>query len=843
MKKSLSIIAAAARTSLTSLTIIAALTILTFSTASAQTSTFSDVPSFHDNFNAISYLQGEGTVEGYGDGTYKPGNTINRAEFVKIILESTEETPEGSDCFTDVSNEWYAPYICKAQDKGLVQGYPDGLFRPEQAINFAEASKVISEGLDIPRDELNDEYWFHKYVTALENELAVPTSVATFDEYVDRGEMAEMIYRVETPSDAEETNTYTDMNEIFIAEMLHTYNSCSELESAYLDLVGTRDGFGVLEEGDALLAPSTDTTAQKAAESTTTGGGSDDRSYSTTNIQVEGVDEADIVKTDGTYIYIVKGSTVRIVKSFPPDQLTELDQITFDDPNFWPRDMYVDGNKLVVTGSSSVPYPVPLELTTEPSIYPYYSGGVTKVYILDITDKANVTEFRRLSFDGNYQQSRKIDEMVYLVMNRYGYNLAYDAVTAEEILPYYLDTDDTVAKPLVGCDEIKYWPHSPAFNYLVVVGIPIDTANAEVASEVIVGESNNIYASRDNIYLAGTQYSYDYRISDESTRVYKFSLGRDNIDFIAKGKVPGRILNQFSMDEYDQNFRIATTKGQVWDDANPSLNNVYVLDGDMNMIGKVEGIAPGEQIHSSRFMGNKAYLVTFKKIDPFFVLDMSDPKHPKVVGSLKIPGYSDYMQPYDENHIIGIGKDTVEASEADQLGWSQDFAWYQGIKLALFDVTDPEKPKLMFSEVIGDRGTESPVLNDHKALLFDKEKNLLALPITLAEIPEELKDPNMPDSAYGEITFQGAYVYNLDLQNGYDLKGRITHYDENVVSDLSGFYWYGPLDINRILYIADALYTVSQGMVKSNDLNTLVDIDAVELAPGDDTIYYPEIMF
>jgi uncharacterized secreted protein with C-terminal beta-propeller domain len=224
-------------------------------------------------------------------------------------------------------------------------------------------------------------------------------------------------------------------------------------------------------------------------------------------------------------------------------------------------------------------------------------------------------------------------------------------------------------------------------------------------------------------------------------------------------------------------------------------------------------------------MGDKAYLVTFKKVDPFFTLDLSDPYNPKILGILKIPGYSDYLHPYDENHIIGIGKDTVESE-------SGDFAWYQGLKIALFDVSDFDNPKELAKVIIGDRGTNSPVLYDHKALLFDRERELLVLPISLYEISDEIKEKNNGDPGwtYGEFTFQGAFVYRLSIENGFELRGQITHRNEEVKPQN---YWYGGSsnsDIVRSLYIDNVLYTISNNMVKLNNLENLSEINSLELS-------------
>jgi len=193
------------------------------------------------------------------------------------------------------------------------------------------------------------------------------------------------------------------------------------------------------------------------------------------------------------------------------------------------------------------------------------------------------------------------------------------------------------------------------------------------------------------------------------------------------------------------------------------------------------------------------------------------------LGELKIPGYSDYLHPYDENHIIGIGKDSIEASP--------DFAWYQGVKIALFDVTDFENPKEVSKIIIGDRGTDSPALYDHKAFLFDKEKELLVVPISLYEIDEETKNYYYEESPsmYGSFKFQGAYIYKLNL-DGFTYRGNITHMTESEMSEKDAYWrWYDSDSyITRSLYIDEVLYTISNKMIKMNELSDLNEINSVE---------------
>ena len=298
-----------------------------------------------------------------------------------------------------------------------------------------------------------------------------------------------------------------------------------------------------------------------------------------------------------------------------------------------------------------------------------------------------------------------------------------------------------------------------------------------------------------------------------NTTIYRIQVEGSNLTCAATGKVPGHERNQFSMDEYDGYFRIET---MTWTQDSTTQTNLYVLDMNLSIVGALEGLAPGENFHSSRFMGDRAYFVTFKKTDPLFVIDLSQPTNPTVLGELHIPGYSDYLHPYDETHLIGVGKHTVEADEGD-------FAWYQGIKMSLFDVSNITNPVQMDTVIIGDRGSDSPALYDHKAFLFDRSRNLLVIPILEAEIDESKYPGGVPSSAYGDPIWQGAYVYDLSLFHGFIQKGRITHLSSGT-SIYEDSYW-----IKRSLYIEDVLYTISSSKVALNVLDDLSSILEIEL--------------
>ncbi len=803
---------------------------------------FNDVDDSATNFKAIQYLKDQKVVRGYDDGSYKPKSKINRAEFLKIVMEASGKKPEGKDCYKDVKEAWYSGYVCAATKLKLVKGYDGGMFKPEQPISFAEAAKIIVNTLGVKMEdgvgEEAGDAWYKGYVNALEKKEAIPDDIATFGYNVTRGQMAEMVWRVkESPSYVQAIGYDTLKRRTMAAGTggkLQKFSSCVDLKD-YLQ-ENSKPNYREMKTFETMSAPMD----AAADESATAGAAVTVEEYSTTNIQVAGVDEADIVKNDGKYIYLVKGNTVRVVQAYPAAEMKELSRVQFDRKDFYPSDMYVDGNKLVVIGTAydslwNQPY-VSEKSGKMPIIAgEYYYGGMTKMYIFDVSDHSAIKKFRDLSYEGNYTSSRKIGDMVYLVMNKpeYRYVLPIDW-SEHDIVPLYKDSSVGKVETMAGCDDIMYLPGSQSTNYIVVSGVSIADKTLAPVDRVVIGSTGSIYASPKNLYVAETKYPWfhlDYdNQPEEQTTVHKFSLSKENINYLGKNDVSGHIINQFSMDEYKDNFRIATTIGHAWDTVKKATSGVYTLDEDLKMLGKVDGIAPGEEIYSTRFVGDRVYMVTFKKVDPFFVIDLSDAVNPRILGKLKIPGFSDYLHPYDENHIIGFGKNALDASTDETEQRQLDFAWYQGVKIAMFDVTDVTNPVEMFKVEIGDRGTDTPVLNDHKALLFDKNKGLMVLPVTVAEVSQAQKDdPQVSKSTYGSPIFQGAYVYNVSLDKGFELRGKISHYTENEVKDKAGYYWSGNSDIQRALYIGEYLYTVSQSMVRANNLSDLLETGSVKL--------------
>ena len=581
---------------------------------------------------------------------------------------------------------------------------------------------------------------------------------------------------------------------------------------------------------------------QSIAEGSSSVGKTRADDYSTTNVQVQGVDEADIVKTDGEYIYQVNRQGVIIIKAYPAYKMKIAGNISFYEENFIPQELYLHGDKLIVTGTSTnreILYNKK-SLFAKPGL-DYMGFGLVKTMVFDISDKADIKKIREIELDGSYISSRKTGSFLYIVVNK-GIDPYLVLEKGKGILPVYRDSllkDEFID---IGYDKIYYFPDMTECSYLLIAALNVDSSEEPVKVSAYLGAGQNIYVSQENMYVALTGYSppktvpdVDVKIQDTEdsarkdiitimprvnefrTVIYKFALSGDSVTYVSKGEVPGTILNQFSMDEYEENFRIATTLDGVWkNDSYTSSNNMYVLDKYLKIVGKIEDIAPGERIYSVRFMGKRAYMVTFRVVDPLFVIDLEKPSNPRILGALKIPGYSDYLHPYDDNHIIGFGKDTVEVKGG---------AYYQGLKIALFDVSDVSNPKQKFVEIIGDRGTDSELLRNHKALLFSKNKNLMAFPVTLMEVGDGRKN----ELDYGRFTFQGAYVYNIDPEEGFKLKGRITHLsDEDYLK--SGDWGYNEdRSVERILYIDDTLYTLSKELIKAHNLNSMKEINSLEL--------------
>jgi uncharacterized secreted protein with C-terminal beta-propeller domain len=544
--------------------------------------------------------------------------------------------------------------------------------------------------------------------------------------------------------------------------------------------------------------------------------------YSGTNVQVAGVDEADMVKSDGQYIYVVSGSNVCILKAYPAEDAQLLSTIVFGNETYI-AGIFVNNDRLVVLGynyTAAVPGPVLNPLSGTPYIGAVFGDVKTFIQLFDVSDRTAPKLLTNFVMTGGYFNSRMTDDYVYVVIAQPSY-----IVNGSVIVPD-IYTDGSVEQ--VQPNEIYYCNSSDVYDYFTTI-VALNTQNATEEPStmtIMMGNPRNMYMSPDNIYIT-------FPAADGETAIYRLQVQDSNVTAVAKGTVPGQEINQYSMDEYEGYFRIATTEwtseflpiaiinGATVESEGPAqTNSLYVLDMNLSIVGKLENIADGENLDAARFMGDRCYLVTFIRTDPLFVIDLSKPTSPAILGELNVSGFSDYLYPYDETHLIGIGRETVAASSSSE----GNFAWYLGIKVALFDVSNVSNPVQIANYTIGDRGSDSPVLSDPKAFLFDASRDLLVIPVEVAKIDLTQYPNGVPANAYGTPVYQGAYVFNVTLTGGLTLDGTITHGQNNGVMPDNN-YW-----ITRSLYIDDVLYTVSQAKIMLNSLPSLAFLKEIDLS-------------
>lgn len=568
--------------------------------------------------------------------------------------------------------------------------------------------------------------------------------------------------------------------------------------------------------------------------------------FSGTNNQTAGVDEGDVIKTNGKNIFSLNQNSVHIINPNPikPEILS-----TIDVPNQRGNvsDIYVESNRLVLIGTSYVLYGYPKDLIAPlgPDFAPTYSTSNTFVLVYDITNPSKPILSKDMDFEGNYVSSRLIQDKLYVIsskaLNYWGVGPAYPTfgpsikMVNPSLMPIYNGPSNPTGlsdveykkqlealydyqfKPkyannitgkttVVDYKNIHYFPNYITPNYMLTIGIDLSSDAVDV--KTYLGSAEIVYASEDNLYLSFTKYEYATPYNSllyvpnysKATVIYKFKLENGQINYEAKGSAPGSALNQFSIDEFNGNLRIATTTGQMWDEKDISKNNVYILNSKLQEIGKLIDLAPGERIYSTRFAGNRIYMVTFKQVDPFFVIDATNPTAPKVLGYLKVPGFSSYMHILDENHVLGFGTDTVEKDGRVTTG---------GFKLSLFDVTNPAAPTEKSKEVIGVAGTYSELQYNHKALMISLDKGIMAFPINVAG-----KTPYAND-------FSGAYVYNIS-KDSFSFKGTVTHQLNEAVTGSGDYKNYNyNYNINRLVYIGDYLYSLSQGKMEVTSLKDM----------------------
>ena len=578
-------------------------------------------------------------------------------------------------------------------------------------------------------------------------------------------------------------------------------------------------------------------------------------SHSDTNIQVAGVDESDSVKVaDDGYIYQIHNNQIRVIKGFPIVELSETATIKFADENFYPTGIYVQNGKLVVLGST-------WKMLNTPQVQPVVSskmampiGGIwwggyipqtsqTRAFIFDMSDHANPKSVRDVAIDGDYLDSRRIGDELYFVARTYPryYMMGSNVKNAflmktTEMLPTIIDTKKgKTATRTMSVTDVSYLPDFVEPDYVVVASLNLQNPDKALTTKAYLGAGELVYSSLNNLYLSASKYNFDNSTADAipqdivSTQIYKFNIDKGAVNFAAVGQVPGTALNRFSMDEHGDYFRIATTTQNWANGTNTSTNALFVLDKTMQTVGELENLAKGERIYSTRFMGNRCYIVTFKQVDPLFAIDLSVPEKPFVAGELKIPGYSEYLHPYDENHLIGFGHDATTYN----YGYG-DVSIPLGLKMALFDVSDMNSPKELYSVKIGDKGTNTPLTYDAKALYWDAEKKLFGFPVDLHELPKGSDSAN--PSVYGNSVWQGAYIYEVTPEKGFNLKAKLSQIPADVspVKYEYGSYWdfdATNLFVDRILRIENNLYTLSNNQLNIYDLENFNKIQSLAFKP------------
>lgn len=535
-----------------------------------------------------------------------------------------------------------------------------------------------------------------------------------------------------------------------------------------------------------------------------------------TNVQVENVDEADIIKNDGEYIYILtdssednlySGDVIHIIRGSDLEEAVKLSVERKENTVFHGEEMYVEGDKLILIGRTAdvkikeekkegktevhnsgmnvvatttpayIPDGIEVHTTYDFAERPEYHTIILTYDISDISKPQLVSEKKQ---SGEYKSSRMIDGILYTVSN-YWVDFSSDSTEKEVV--------DTCVPKVNGeripAEDIEIKIEENTRRYTVITASDIESEGLSGAAYAYLGNSEEIYCSTDTLYFVYSDY--DNKTNEDTTVINAISLSKDKISRKATGSVKGYFNNQFSMDEYDGYLRVATTgyNHSTFKDE----SNLYVLDDKLELVGKLENMADNEEIKSVRFVGEKAYVVTFEQTDPLFVIDLSKPTEPKVSGYVKLPGYSTYLHPISADYIVGVG-----------FGGTEESANLSALKVTLFDVSDPENPKVASNFEVCEAGTEITDCDNHKAFLYYPEKNLIGIPVKKYNYTNGYREV----FSYAVLEVKDG---ELQLKNGY-----VHQQDEG--TRLGGMF--------RGTYIDDTIYTISD-----------ISICAFELDSGD----------
>jgi uncharacterized secreted protein with C-terminal beta-propeller domain len=530
------------------------------------------------------------------------------------------------------------------------------------------------------------------------------------------------------------------------------------------------DGYGVVEKSESAAAAP--------------------KSYSETYKQVDSVDEGDIIKTDGEYIYYIPdldSDNIRIYKA-ENGKTEKVATIHTDNGTEHFNEMYIAGNKLIAVGDR-------MDYNKKSHRYGY-TKTLTFVRTYDISDKSNPTQLYEFKQSGSYSNSRMVGDYLYLISNHmpfmfYRGMVDYydDVVIAEgesesEVTAATEKEEDKEEEektyPQCGTDELKTIPvgdicggkDATEERYCVISAINTKDGDAnKIKTKAFLGITDNLYCNEKNMYLAATVwhykegYTYD---ANAETQLIRYSFDKDKITLSGSVMVDGTVNNQYSMDEHDGYFRIATTSTGTKD---VDTNNLFVFDKNLNQKGRVTGFARDESIRAVRFMGNTAYVITFEQTDPLFVIDLTNPEKPEIKGEVKLDGFSTSLTPFGENLLLGIGNNTEENE------WG---VVSEGMKIVLFDVSNPEKPKTVSEKVF--KTYDSPAQYNPKAITVNSDKGYAAIPFT-----------RYTDDDYYEVDSVGALV--ISLEDG-----------ELAFNPLKKDAPYEDYSVSRCVYIDDFIY-------------------------------------
>ena len=579
---------------------------------------------------------------------------------------------------------------------------------------------------------------------------------------------------------------------------------------------------------------------------------------SKTNNQVAGVDEADFIKNDDQFLYIVGNGALRIVKAWPANESALVSKVALEGT---PKKLFVEGNQAIVYVSVPKATPAPSygggygygsgECTYGYDCVPSGDGTATKLVIFDITNRAAPQRVRDIDLSGSLLSARRIGTSIHTVvvdappqlrgLESYPKNLSCSgsdpasekakaraaweelrqanlAVIASADVMGGLPTIKDGGQPTAQCQG--YFRPSVAEGRSLTSIVSVDLGGGAPVSSTVVSDPGVVYASETSLYMSvphtrddlGGWYGPEVAEEKFASTIHQFRIGAaaSLTGYEASGIVKGRVLNQFALDEHDGHLRVATTSGRTPAPEVHSTMSVLAREGNrLALKGKVDDIAKGEDIHSVRFDGSHGFVITFKKTDPLFVFDLGNPSAPSITGELKIPGFSTYMQMMDAQHLLTIGYDAADQG---------DFAWFTGVMLQIFDVSDMKNPRLAHKEVIGTRGSSSEALTNHLAFNYFAKKNLLAFPMTICE-------GGNANGGYGtNMTFAGLIVYDLTTDGGFKLRGKVAHpqnasgYDSSACSN---WWTQAKSEVKRSVIMDDFVYSVSDRRVKVNGLGNL----------------------